>query len=139
MQALLVHMTLVFRDSCLLLPFVSQDTDATDKIFSYTSPFSSYPLLRNQRPTTKTYAAGTFDLRSSVFVEIPHFSGSNLAPQLEVPDLGPLRMSLLSKLAGVDKFLCQYEVPGGGVCRDKTCTDLHLDDVKPSGKFCLSF
>ena len=60
---------------------------------------------------------------------------SAIAFQVKVPDLGPLRMSVLSKSAGVDRFLCQYEVPGGGICRDKTCTDLHLGDAKVSGKY----
>lgn len=49
-----------------------------------------------------------------------------------VPDLKPLKLATLQRALGQvsasDSGLrvCQYEVPGGGVCRDKDCNDLHL-------------
>ena len=82
---------------------------------------------------SKARVSGTsLDFNTSDYVAQSRFSNT-LTSHSEVPDLGPLKMSVLSKLAGVDRFLCQYEVPGGGVCRDITCTDLHLGDVQPSG------
>jgi len=44
----------------------------------------------------------------------------------------PLRQAALQRslgqlLAGDSgRRVCQYEVPGGGVCRDSSCEDLHL-------------
>jgi hypothetical protein len=44
------------------------------------------------------------------------------------------------------KQICQYELPGGGICRDEGCQDVHLsrgldganvDDVEPSGTWLL--
>lgn len=52
-----------------------------------------------------------------------------------VPDLKPLKLATLQRalgrLSGSDRGLrvCQYEVPGGGVCRDKDCNDLHLSQL----------
>jgi len=31
----------------------------------------------------------------------------------------------------VTRRMCQYEVPGGGVCHDSTCTDIHGNDLQP--------
>lgn len=49
-----------------------------------------------------------------------------------VPDLKPLKLASLQRALGQASSsdsgvrVCQYEVPGGGVCRDKDCNDLHL-------------
>ncbi|KAG1885093.1 hypothetical protein F4604DRAFT_1901063 [Suillus subluteus] len=49
-----------------------------------------------------------------------------------VPDLKPLKLASLQRALGQVSAsdsgvrVCQYEVPGGGVCRDKDCNDLHL-------------
>ncbi|KAG2129148.1 hypothetical protein DEU56DRAFT_818040 [Suillus clintonianus] len=66
-----------------------------------------------------------------------------------VPDLKPLKLASLQRALGQlnasDPGLrvCQYEVPGGGVCRDKGCNDLHLSRLvsEPSGTYslCLVF
>lgn len=55
---------------------------------------------------------------------------------MHVPDLRPLRVAVLLREVGgdPDKRLCQYEIPGGGICRDKTCSDLHIGDLQPDGE-----
>jgi hypothetical protein len=51
------------------------------------------------------------------------------------PDLKPLKRAVLHRtLAGltarsVGLRVCQYEVPGGGVCRDSHCEELHLSRI----------
>jgi hypothetical protein len=59
-----------------------------------------------------------------------------------VPDLKPLKRAASFKALDHSKQICQYELPGGGVCRDKGCRDVHLsrgidgtsvDEVEPSG------
>ncbi|KAG1751185.1 hypothetical protein EDB19DRAFT_2004727, partial [Suillus lakei] len=60
-----------------------------------------------------------------------------------VPDLKPLKLATLQRTLGqlsasdAGLRVCQYEVPGGGVCRDKDCNDLHLSRLvsEPSGTY----
>lgn len=63
-------------------------------------------------------------------------------PSLVLPDLQPLKLATVMKHLDPSKQLCQYEVPGGGVCRDEGCDDVHLsrlrmyvdgDALEPSG------
>ncbi|THH01108.1 hypothetical protein EW145_g6976 [Phellinidium pouzarii] len=50
-----------------------------------------------------------------------------------IPDLRPLRVAVTLREMGnnLQRRVCQYELPGGGVCRDKTCADVHLNDLEP--------
>lgn len=88
--------------------------------------FASYPLLRLSLPT---YLAG-----------VPSSLKDSSPPSLPLPDLKPLREATLIKSIDPSKFLCQYEVPGGGVCRDTNCQDVHLSrldgelsSIEPNG------
>ncbi|KAI0373745.1 hypothetical protein BV20DRAFT_673423 [Pilatotrama ljubarskyi] len=60
----------------------------------------------------------------------------NLRPSI---DLEPLKQSAVMKfLSSGSGRICQYEVPGGGECRDQNCEDVHLSrlsTVEPSGRF----
>ncbi|KAH6907991.1 hypothetical protein BKA70DRAFT_288835 [Coprinopsis sp. MPI-PUGE-AT-0042] len=47
-------------------------------------------------------------------------------------DLSELRVVTLTRLLDPSKQICQFEVPGGGVCRDTSCEDLHLSRVDVS-------
>lgn len=51
--------------------------------------------------------------------------------RISTPDLGPLRLATLSRTLDPVGRLCQYEVPGGGQCRDATCPDVHLGQLLP--------
>ncbi|EDR13289.1 uncharacterized protein LACBIDRAFT_308982 [Laccaria bicolor S238N-H82] len=59
-----------------------------------------------------------------------------------LPTLKPLKLATASKVLDPTKQVCQYEVPGGGTCRDEECEDLHLSrlismgGVEPSGTSC---
>ena len=60
-----------------------------------------------------------------------------------IPDLQPLKRAASAKALDPSKRICQYELPGGGVCHDAGCEDVHLggsdlnragvDGVEPSG------
>ncbi|KAK0464440.1 uncharacterized protein EV420DRAFT_1043216 [Desarmillaria tabescens] len=44
---------------------------------------------------------------------------------LPAPDLRLLKTATATKLLDPSKRICQYEIPGGGVCRDAGCEDIH--------------
>lgn len=50
-------------------------------------------------------------------------------PTFSLPNLQPLRLATISKLLDPLKPICQYEVPGGGICRDAGCEDIHLNVI----------
>jgi hypothetical protein len=95
---------------------------------TYNSPFDSYPLLRSrlqriQSPTLPQYQqeaeapSSIFSTSlSSIIVSLRHF----------VPDLKPLKRAASFTALDHSKQICQYELPGGGVCRDEGCLDVHL-------------
>lgn len=95
---------------------------------TYSSPFYSYPLLRSRSRVVADLEPKNHLLSSSSVTSSLSFSSS-------VPDLRPLRVAVMSREAGNDfgRRICQFEVPGGGVCHDKTCTDMHLGDLEPNG------
>lgn len=136
---------------------------------SYDSPFSSYPLILSQlRSATvdadtsrgatshsarssrhnanSAHDISSFSLPTSLIYCAPSLSHSSST--VFVPDLKPLKLATLQRALGrltaFDSGLrvCQYEVPGGGVCRDKDCNDLHLSRLvsEPSGKYlCMNY
>lgn len=67
---------------------------------------------------------------------------SSLFQPHDISALSPVSLSAL-KAAAINRWLsepsqrvCQYEVPGGGVCRDPNCEDIHpsrAGAVEPSG------
>ncbi|KZP33404.1 hypothetical protein FIBSPDRAFT_943227 [Athelia psychrophila] len=46
-----------------------------------------------------------------------------------LPDLKSLKTAVSFKTLDPSKQICQYELPGGGVCRDAGCQDIHLSRV----------
>lgn len=123
---------------------------------SYDSPFSTYPLLLSQLPLnddssedprrTGSHSArstrldgGSSSLPASLIYCARSLSHSSST--VFVPDLKPLKLATLQRTLGQltarnsGLRVCQYEVPGGGVCRDKDCNDLHLGRLasEPSG------
>ena len=51
--------------------------------------------------------------------------------------LRSLKTATLFKSLDPDRRICRFEIPGGGVCRDDNCEDLHiekeLEGWEPSG------
>lgn len=93
-----------------------------DGFAPYHSLLDSYPLLCANSPSWFTDAS--VDLAGL-------FIASEGSRTSDPSVLSPVNLSLL-KAAAVNKFLsdpsrcvCQYEVPGGGECRDSECEDIH--------------
>lgn len=118
---------------------------------AYDSPFESYPLLRSRLrrllsdlspPITQDQRQQEAPLPSlPSYSSIPSFiSSSSTFPIVFpscIPDLKPLKKAASFEALDPSKQICQYELPGGGVCRDEGCQDVHLsrglDGVEPTG------
>ncbi|KAL5519886.1 hypothetical protein ACEPAG_1546 [Sanghuangporus baumii] len=109
--------------------------DSSQSFIQYISPFSYYPLLRSRTRVVSDLGSDT--LHTSTTSTRPSVSSSCISSvvdsEVTVPDLRPLRVAVASREAGdgEGRRICQFEVPGGGVCADKTCTDLHINDLEP--------
>ncbi|KAL5482492.1 hypothetical protein ACEPAI_9086 [Sanghuangporus weigelae] len=109
--------------------------DSSQSFTQYISPFSYYPLLRSRTRVVSDLGSDT--LHTSTASTRPSVSSccisSVVDPEVTVPDLRPLRVAVASREVGdgEGRRICQFEVPGGGVCADKTCTDLHINDLEP--------
>jgi len=117
--------------------------EAPEKFPTYDSPFESYPLLRSRLRMLSdevqhkaTHSTGS--LPSFVSMSI---ASSVVSPKF-IPNLKPLKKAASFKALDPSKQICRYELPGGGVCRDVECQDVHLsrgldglgvDGVEPTG------
>ncbi|TFK74843.1 hypothetical protein BDN72DRAFT_832957 [Pluteus cervinus] len=107
-------------------PSTDSSTDKL-KFVNYDSPFRLYPTLRMRSMVSER----SFNYRSSDFSSTD-ISGSSsllsLVSSNSIPflDLSLLRLTTMAKWLDPSKQICQYEIPGGGECRDGGCTDLHL-------------
>ncbi|CAL1712720.1 unnamed protein product [Somion occarium] len=95
----------------------------TEGFLFYQSPLSNYPSLR-------------------VHSHLPGIPRTGLTPnQL---DLKPLKLAATRKWLqeNSSRCICQFEVPGGGECRDRTCEDIHpskMSTIEPSGTHLTSY
>ncbi|KAG9315805.1 hypothetical protein JVU11DRAFT_3454 [Chiua virens] len=100
------------------------------------------PLLAMCSPeiTTASQASAHIDSPASVHFPSPisYTTGavsSHSSSPIPLPDLKQLKQVVLHRSLAqlirrsTDLRVCQYEVPGGGVCRDKDCGELHLSRV----------
>jgi hypothetical protein len=86
-------------------------------------------------------ADSSFTTYNSVLSHYPFLSGHSLGPQetADMPNLRSLRMQTVAQRMTDNSLenarICQFEVPGGGECRDSTCGDMHLGQllVEPNG------
>ncbi|CAK5284148.1 unnamed protein product [Mycena citricolor] len=83
--------------------------DEYEHFTQYESSLARYPLLGGH---------------STLSLSNPSFSSS--IPS--VPNLLPLKQTSHRTL-DPGKRICQYELPGGGVCRDAECKDIHLSRI----------
>lgn len=122
------------------------ETEASFYFTNYQSLFDSYPLLRTS-PDIHSHRMHT-SIQPSMspnFLLSTRTAPTSSSPSF-IPDLKPLRLAALSKRLDPSKRLCQYEVPGGGTCRDSQCEDMHLSrleginllgEIEPSGAWCV--
>jgi len=108
---------------------------------AYQSPLQSYPFSRWHLHLTDTSdfsQASTTGSSSGLSILTPSGSfSSNCASgststgpgDARVPGnlFRSLKMVTLFKSFDPDRRICQFEIPGGGVCRDDKCEDLHIE------------
>lgn len=108
---------------------------------SYQSPLQSYPFSRwHLHLTGPSNSVDGFMASSSDGLSILTPSGSfssNSSSSSTSGDskdatmaghlLRSLKMATLFKGIDPDRRICQFEIPGGGVCRDGKCEDLHIE------------
>jgi hypothetical protein len=102
----------------------------------YESPLASYPLLRIRSQVssmdTSQPESNTISLPFSIHL-LPatdpfllSFDFNSLHMDTHLPDLKLLKLATATKRLDPLKRVCQYEIPGGGACRDEKCEDVHL-------------
>jgi hypothetical protein len=82
----------------------------------------------------------SFSAYNSVLSHYPSLGGSlGLQEMVDMPNLESLRVLATAQRMADNGFengrICQFEVPGGGECRDEACDDIHLSllQVEPHG------
>jgi len=98
---------------------------------STTSPHTpSAALLSTNSPTSYMFHqfSSSFSLTSQAQPNINSADLSDLGTQI---DLASLRHSVVAEI-DPHRRLCQFEIPGGGVCKDSTCPDVHSREFEPS-------
>lgn len=118
---------------------------------AYQSPIQPYPFSR-----WRLHPTGPTDLVNGSMASNPDalsiltpsgsFSSNSASGSTPVdPKDAPMAGNLLRTLKKItlfrnldpDRRICQFEIPGGGVCRDDECEDLHiereLETWEPSG------
>ncbi|OCH90903.1 hypothetical protein OBBRIDRAFT_792815 [Obba rivulosa] len=98
--------------------------DSASPFIAYTSPLDSYPLLRSH---SHSLSDATNMPSPSIMHHMPSSSTSPIQHKNFYIDLTPLKTARVKSLfSDPSRRLCQYEVPGGGECRDPHCEDIHL-------------
>ena len=124
---------------------------ASERWTRYRSPLQSYPFSRWHLHLTDSSdfsngsTASSSD-GSSILTPSGSFSSNSASGSASVDSkdatvpgdlLRSLKMTTLFKSVDPDRRICQFEIPGGGVCRDDKCEDLHiekeLETWEPSG------
>ncbi|KAI6030729.1 hypothetical protein F5J12DRAFT_306048 [Pisolithus orientalis] len=109
----------------------------------YDSPLTAYPLLRSRLEPASGDTGGHHSA-----IEAPLAASSVSFPfrgalsrmahasiPMMLPDLKPLKQAILlrrlTEMTAGDASIrvCQYEVPGGGTCRNDECEELHLSRI----------
>lgn len=127
----------------------SEDIQDATIFTAYHSPFDSYPLLLRDSLLLSTGAKNaraslsdnSFMYPSSLLLHLDsssayaeHFISSDPSSTsrlgIPLPNMKPLRQATMTKLLDPFKRICQYEVPGGGTCRDEGCEDVHLSRLE---------
>ncbi|KAI0726445.1 hypothetical protein C8Q72DRAFT_846089 [Fomitopsis betulina] len=98
---------------------VAQDDNASTGFSAYFSPLACFPLLR-----MRSYLDGLGECSSGVDDDTSSISSSPRNTTIDLRDLKTAHAKSL--LTDPSRPICQYEVPGGGECRDSECESIHL-------------
>ncbi|KAI0084814.1 hypothetical protein BDY19DRAFT_969328 [Irpex rosettiformis] len=119
-------------------PEVSTSSQPSNQFVAYSSPLSSYPLLHASLPQ---HLIGTISTTTDPYAMFPNSSTPERPDSKDPHVLAGVNLKAIKAIAMhrwlSDPFrrLCQYEVPGGGECRDRNCEDIHpsfAHKVEPS-------
>ena len=129
----------------------TESSGSSERWTTYRSPIQSYPFSRwhlhltdpsdFSNASTAGSSSGLSILTPSGSFSSNSAGGSVSADGRDASTTGDLLRSLkmvtLFKSLDPDRRICQFEIPGGGVCRDDKCEDLHiereLETWEPSG------
>lgn len=103
---------------------IAQEEDARSGFSAYTSPLDFFPSLR-----PRSYLDGLGEGFSSVHQSDDGMDTSSISssPRNTSIDLKDLKMAHSKNwLTDPSRPICQYEIPGGGECRDRDCDCIHL-------------
>ena len=125
---------------CVQEPDLSCNDRQNSRFVPYSSPLSSYPLLRANLPQYLLDTIPTTRIDPCVTLldppthERPDLQDSHVVVGV---DLEAIKAAAMYRwLSDPSRKLCQYEVPAGGECRDRNCEDIHPSlawKVEPSG------
>ncbi|RPD77479.1 hypothetical protein L226DRAFT_323484 [Lentinus tigrinus ALCF2SS1-7] len=106
---------------------MNQQPEQAPVFETYRSLLDRHPLLRaRSRPESSPLAPSSSSTSGS---------SSSTTQTIDI-DLKPLKQAAVMKyLSDNTRQVCQYELPGGGECRDKNCDNVHLSRlsaVEPS-------
>lgn len=124
---------------------------SSERWIEYQSPIQSYPFSRWHLHLTgpSSFANGSMASSSnglSILTPSGSFSSNSASSSTSADSkdatmagnlLRSLKMVTLLRSLDPDRRICQFEIPGGGACRDDKCEDLHiekeLETLEPSG------
>lgn len=75
------------------------------------------------------FDASSSDPENNIFSSPLSPDARSRSSTLAMPDLRPLKFATIMNSLDASGQLCQYEIPGGGVCRDEGCTNVHISRV----------
>ena len=126
-------------------------SEASERWTRYRSPLQSYPFSRWHLQLTdpsdfSNGSTASSSDGSSILTPSGSFSSNSASGSASIDSkdatmpgdlLRSLKMTTLFKNVDPDRRICQFEIPGGGVCRDDKCEDLHIEQEletwEPSG------
>ena len=109
-----------------------------NEFVTYESPLARYPLLRTRSEFSSIDIEPAFlgilsNTNLSPDPGTNSLSTHSLQTDTHFPDLKLLKLAVVSKHLDPLKRICQFEIPGGGVCRDEKCEDFHISRLTITG------
>ena len=135
-------LTLLCWLRCVSISFgLSDSVAARERCTGADNVVKCYLSFEQVSNGSQVMADSSFTTYDSVLSYYPLLSGRSLGQQemADMPNLQNLRMQAAARRmtdnSSRNARICQFEVPGGGECRDTTCGDIHLSQlqVEPNG------
>lgn len=125
--------------SCRLSGSVAMQEGGVSFVLELTA-FKCHFVFKQVSNRSQVMTKSSFSAYNSVLSHYPSLGGSlGLQEMADMPNLKSLRVLAIARRMTDNGFengqICQFEVPGGGECRDEACGDTHLSllQVEPHG------